>query len=48
MNMGEFVRFWSGAVGIDLKATATRAFGWPDEWQKQLIPAPNEFPQVTY
>lgn len=29
MNYGEFVHFWSGAAGVNLKARATTAFGWP-------------------
>jgi hypothetical protein len=48
MNWGEFVHFWSGAAGTDLKPLATKAFGWPDEWQTQLQQAKQDFPGVTY
>jgi F5/8 type C domain/Fibronectin type III domain len=48
MNMGEFVHFWSGAAGTNLKALATQAFGWSDEWEAQFIHAQQEFPGVRY
>jgi fibronectin type III domain protein/F5/8 type C domain-containing protein len=48
LNWGEFVHFWSGAAGTDLKPLATGAFGWSDEWEAQLQQARRDFPGVTY
>jgi len=48
MNMGEFIHFWSGAAGVDLKAQATIAFGWTMEWEQQLKNAKEDFPNVKY
>ncbi len=52
MNFGEFVHFWSGAAGTDLKALALTAFGSRDEqgndWTLQLETAKANFPGVTY
>jgi len=48
LNFGEFVHFWSGAAGIDLKDTAERAFGWPIEYDLQLKQARKAFPKVKY
>lgn len=48
MNWGEFVHFWSGAAGVDLKAQATLAFGWPAEWETQFQQAKKDFPAITY
>ena len=48
MNWGEFVHFWSGAAGKNLKPLATGAFGWPDDWEKQFQKAQKDFPGVTY
>ncbi|UYZ63111.1 peptidase inhibitor family I36 protein [Hymenobacter weizhouensis] len=47
MNWGEFVHFWSGAAGVDLKPLATQAFGWPAEWEQQFAQAQRQFP-FTY
>jgi hypothetical protein len=47
MNWGEFVHFWSGAAGVNLKALATAAFGWPAEWETQFNNARTQFP-FTY
>lgn len=44
MNWGEFVHFWSGAAGADLKSLATAAFGWTTEWENQLNQAKASFP----
>jgi hypothetical protein len=46
MNWGEFVHFWSGAAGVNLKDLATKAFGWPAEWEQQFTNAQREFPFV--
>jgi len=43
MNWGEFVHFWSGAAGVDLKPLATNAFGWPSEWEAQYNKAKADF-----
>ena len=48
MNWGEFVHFWSGATGVNLKSQATKAFGWTDEWNNQLIKAQSEFSCAVY
>ena len=49
---GEFVHFWSGAAGYDLKQLALNAFGNKDEnrndWTAQLTQAKSDFPGVTY
>lgn len=48
MNWGEYVHFTSGAAGKNLKAMASRAFGWPQEWEAQFVKAQKEFPEITY
>ncbi|SDG11045.1 hypothetical protein SAMN05421827_103255 [Pedobacter terrae] len=52
MNYGEFIHFWSGATGMDLKPLALSAFGNLDEqgndWVSQLNAAKTAFPGVTY
>jgi hypothetical protein len=48
MNMGEFIHFWSGAAGTNLKQQATIAFGWSMEWEQQLKNAQEDFPNVKY
>ena len=48
LNWGEFVHFWSGAAGVDLKAQAVAAFGWSTEWQAMLENAREDFPNVKY
>ena len=47
MNWGEFVHFWSGAAGVDLKPLATNAFGWPAEWETQYNKAKTDFVFTT-
>ncbi|SEL73482.1 hypothetical protein SAMN05444354_10840 [Stigmatella aurantiaca] len=47
LNWGEFVHFWSGAAGVNLKTLATSAFGWPVEWENQFVQAQRSFP-FTY
>lgn len=44
MNMGEFVHFWSGAAGTNLKAQATTAFGWTAEYEAQFVKAQQDYP----
>ena len=48
MNWGEYVHFTSGAAKTDLKALATTAFCWPDEWETELQAAKQKFPQISY
>jgi hypothetical protein len=48
MNWGEFIHFWSGAAGVNLKPQATIAFGWPDGWEAEFLQAQKEFPGVKY
>lgn len=52
LSFGEFVHFWSGAAGADLKPLALAAFGDKDEqgndWTIQLEQAKATFPNVTY
>ncbi|MFY0580863.1 hypothetical protein ACN28S_47410 [Cystobacter fuscus] len=47
LNWGEFIHFWSGAAGVNLKTLATSAFGWPTEWETQFVQAQRSFP-FTY
>ncbi|MET0404378.1 MAG: hypothetical protein ABW123_18345 [Cystobacter sp.] len=47
LNWGEFIHFWSGAAGVNLKTQATSAFGWPAEWETQFVQAQKTFP-FTY
>jgi hypothetical protein len=44
LNWGEFIHFWSGAAGVNLKTLATSAFGWPAEWEAQFTQAQRDFP----
>lgn len=44
LNMGEFIHFWSGAAGVDLKSRATTAFGWTSQYESQLAAARSAFP----
>lgn len=48
LNMGEFVHFFSGAAGVNLKDQATIAFGWTDEWDAELKQAQKDYPGVKY
>jgi hypothetical protein len=48
MNMGEFVHFFSGASGEDLKAMAETAFGWNDQWETELLQARTDYPNLNY
>jgi hypothetical protein len=48
LNFGEFIHFWSGAAGANLKAQATLAFGWPAECEIQFKQAQKDFPNVKY
>ena len=48
LNWGEFIHFWSGAAGVNLKQQATLAFGWPAEWEAQFKQAQIDFPKVKY
>jgi len=48
MNWGEYVHFMSGAAGTDLKMLATKAFGWPVEWDDQYRQAKLDFSTISY
>lgn len=48
MNWGEFVHFMSGAAKVDLKSMATKAFGWPVEWEVQFREAQRDFADIKY
>ncbi len=48
LNWGEFIHFWSGATGVNLKAQATLAFGWSMEWEQELKNAQEDFPAIKY
>ncbi len=48
LNMGEFVHFFSGAAGVNLKAQATIAFGWDDTREQQFKQAQQDYPGVKY
>ncbi|OQP57872.1 hypothetical protein [Niastella populi] len=48
MNLGEFIHFYSGAAGVNLKAQATTAFGWSSTTDAQFNKARQDFPGITY
>lgn len=48
MNYGEFVHFWSGAAGVNLKDQAAKAFGWTSATDTQFKQAQKDFPNVVY
>lgn len=48
MNWGEFVHFWSGAAGVNLKSQATTAFGWTSDMENQFNKAKIDFPNIKY
>ncbi|RZK58247.1 MAG: hypothetical protein EOO91_08600 [Pedobacter sp.] len=48
LNWGEFIHFWSGAAGADLKEQAKLAFGWSSAWEAMLKNAKEDFPNVKY
>lgn len=48
LNFGEFIHFWSGAAGTDLRPLAEKAFGWTQEWQTQFKLATKTFPALHY
>ncbi|SEM64582.1 hypothetical protein SAMN05216436_10692 [bacterium A37T11] len=52
LNFGEFVFFWSGAAGKDLKELALHAFGSKDEkgtdWIPQFDQAKKEFSKIKF
>jgi hypothetical protein len=48
LNWGEYVHFMSGAARKDLKPLATKAFGWPDEWEAQYQKARTDFAKIKY
>lgn len=48
LNWGEFFHFWSGAAKTNLKAQATLAFGWTQEYENQFNQARRDFPNIQY
>lgn len=48
MNLGEFIHFYSGAAGVNLKTQATTAFGWSTTTDAQFTKARQDFPGITY
>ncbi|MFC0515301.1 hypothetical protein ACFFGT_13865 [Mucilaginibacter angelicae] len=48
LNWGEWIHFWSGAAGVNLKTQATIAFGWSDEWEEEFNQARIDFPDIKY
>jgi hypothetical protein len=48
IKFGEFIHFWSGAAGVNLKDQATKAFGWSMEREQQLKNAQEDFPNIKY
>lgn len=48
LNWGEFIHFWSGAAGTNLKALSTKAFGWNATWESEFVQAQTDFPDITY
>lgn len=48
MNFGEFVHFFSGAVGIDLRPMAKEAFKWEEWTEMQFQKAQRDFPRIHY
>ena len=46
MNLGEFIHFFSGASGVNLKDQATLAFGWTPATDAQFTQARQVFPDV--
>lgn len=48
MNLGEFVHFFSGAVGVNLREQAKLAFDWTTEYETDFVQAQHDFPRVKY
>ena len=44
LNWGEFIHFWSGAAGADVKGIATDAFGWNTDYERQFQKARRDYP----
>lgn len=44
----QYVHFTSGAAGTGLRAQATKAFGWPAQYESQFQQAKRDFPNVRY
>lgn len=47
-NLGEFIHFWSGACGVDVKPYAMEAFGWNEQYEMWLQRAKTDYPGITY
>lgn len=49
MNLGEFVHFFSGAVGSNLRELAVNnAFAWDQRYEQQWKKAKSDFPRIRY
>lgn len=48
LNIGEFIHFFSGAAGVDLKEYGQSAFGWSDQYEYEWVRAQEEFPMIVY
>lgn len=48
LNFGEFIHFFSGAAGANLKELGQNAFGWNDTFESEWNAAHEEFPMLTY
>lgn len=48
LNFGEFVHFYSAAVGADIQPLAESVFGWNSERNIELLQARTDFPSVNY
>lgn len=47
-NLGEFIHFWSGAAGVDVKKYAMQAFGWNEQFEAWLQQAKIDYPEINY
>jgi hypothetical protein len=48
LNFGEFIHFFSGAAGANLKELGQNAFGWNETFENEWNAAREEFPMLTY
>ncbi len=48
MTVGEFVHFFSGAAGVNLKSMFEDAFGWDTSYDQELLMAQAQFPDMPY
>ncbi len=48
IRLGEFVHFFSGAAGRDLRSQAVIAFKWDRAAENELQRAKGDFPHIRY